>query len=419
MKKELGKLDFLAKAQIVAEQENWSLLNQCLQHLLQSKSLGVTNHQQILNWALEILNCGDFQDRWDVAKIFPSLGKQAIAPLIDILQDEDADEELRWFAVRILGEFHDSTVISALVDLLKTSDNEELSAMATTALANQGKSAITALVDLLTQEEWRLLAVRGLAHIRTKETITPLLSVVNDSQALVRAMAIEALGSFHDPLVLPVLLAALKDVAASVRKEAVIALGVRSDLKDRLNLVKVLKPLLWDFNLDVCQQTAIALGRLGTDETAEALFSLWESTVTPLPLQLQAIRALGWVETPLVIAYLKQIFLDDFTAANQQIDVQLLIWQEVITVLGQVQKPDLISIATQTLIDLLKSSHPAINLAEIRKKIAISLGLLADPQAVVCLQSLLSDRDSVVQLHAIAALRKFPDAIREAIPSQI
>lgn len=412
-------MDFLAKAEIVAEQENWSLLNQCLQHLLQSKTLGVANDRQVLNWALEILHCGDFQDRWDVAKIFPSLGKPAIAPLIDILQDEDADEELRWFAVRILGEFHDSAVISALVDLLKTSDNEELSAMATTALANQGKSAITALVDLLTQEEWRLLAVRGLAHIRTKETITPLLSVVNDSQVLVRAMAIEALGSFHDPLVLPVLLGALKDVAASVRKEAVIALGVRNDLKDRLNLVKVLKPLLWDFNLDVCQQAAIALGRLGTDEAAEALFSLWESAVTPLPLQLQAIRALGWVETPQAIAYLKQIFLHDFANANQQIDGQLLIWQEVITVLGQVQKNNLISIATQVLIDLLNSSHPAINLAEIRKKIAISLGLLADPQAVVCLQNLLSDRDSVVQLHAIAALRKFPDAIREAIPLQI
>lgn len=412
-------MDFLAKAEIVAEQENWSLLNQCLQHLLQSKTLGVANDRQVLNWALEILYCGDFQDRWDVAKIFPSLGKPAIVPLIDILQDEDADEELRWFAVRILGEFHDSAVISALVDLLKTSDNEELSAMATTALANQGKSAITALVDLLTQEEWRLLAVRGLAHIRTKETITPLLSVVNDSQVLVRAMAIEALGSFHDPLVLPVLLGALKDVAASVRKEAVIALGVRNDLKDRLNLVKVLKPLLWDFNLDVCQQAAIALGRLGTDEAAEALFSLWESAVTPLPLQLQAIRALGWVETPQAIAYLKQIFLYDFANANQQIDGQLLIWQEVITVLGQVQKNNLIPIATQVLIDLLNSSHPAINLAEIRKKIAISLGLLADPQAVVCLQNLLSDRDSVVQLHAIAALRKFPDAIREAIPLQI
>ncbi|MFB2892247.1 HEAT repeat domain-containing protein [Aerosakkonemataceae cyanobacterium BLCC-F50] len=404
-------MDFLAKATIAAEQENWSLLNQCLQHLLQSKSLVASNNQQILNWALESLTWGDFQERWDVAKIFPSLGKQAIAPLINILEDEEADEELRWFAARILGEFNDLSVISALVELLKSSESEELSAMATTALANQGKSAITALTDLLEQEEWRLLAVRGLAHIRTKETITPLLSVVNDSKVLVRAMTIEALGSFHDPLVLPALLEALKDVAASVRKEAIIALGVRSDLKDRLNLVSVLKPLLWDFNLEVCQQTAIALGRLGTDEAAEALFSLWQSKVTPLPLQLQAIRALGWVETPQAIAYLKQVFLQDFAGSDRQLDSQLLIWQEVITVLGQVQAANLIPLATQVLIELLNSSHPAMNFAEIRQKLANSLGLLADPQAVDSLQSLLSDRDTVVRLHAIAALKKLLCAI--------
>ena len=404
-------MDFLATATIAAAQENWSLLNQCLQHLLQSKSLVTGNHQQILNWALEILTWGDFQDRWDVAKLFPSLGKQAIAPLINILQDEEAEEEFRWFAARILGEFNESEVISALVDLLKTAKSEELTAIATTALANQGKNAITALTDLLNQEEWRLLAVRGLAHIRTKETITPLLSVVHDSNVLIRVMAIEALGSFHDPLIVPVLLAALKDVAASVRKEAVIALGVRNDLKDQLNLVKVLKPLLWDFNLEVCQQTAIALGRLGTDEAANALFSLWESKVTPLPLQLQAIRALGWVETPQAIAYLKQIFQQDFANSARQLDYQLLIWQEVITVLGQVQAANLIPVATQVLIELLNSSHPAMNFAEIRQKLANSLGLLADPQAVDCLQSLLSDRDAVVQLHAIAALKKFPCAI--------
>lgn len=404
-------MDFLAKATIAAGQENWSLLNQCLQHLLQSKSLVASNHQQILDWALEILTWGDFQDRWDVAKIFPGLGKQAIAPLINILQDEEADEELHWFTARILGEFNDSAVISALVELLKTSDNEELTAMATTALANQGKNAIAALTELLNQEEWRLLSVRGLAHIRTKETITPLLSVVNDSNVLVRTIAIEALGSFHGPLILPVLLAALKDVAASVRKEAVIALGVRSDLKDRLNLFKVLKPLLWDFNLEVCQQTAIALGRLGTYEAAEALFSLWESKVTPLPLQLQAIRALSWVETPQAIAYLKQVFQQDFAGDEQQTDFQLLIWQEVITVLGQVQAANLIPVTTQVLIELLNSSHPAMNYAQVRQKLANSLGLLADPQAVDCLQSLLSDRDAVVQLHAIAALKKFTCAI--------
>ncbi|MGA9378322.1 MAG: HEAT repeat domain-containing protein [Phormidium sp.] len=382
-------MNFLAKATIAATQENWSLLNQCLQHLLQSESLAASNNQQILNWAVEILTWGDFQDRWDVAKLFPSFGQQAIAPLIDFLQDEETDEELRWFAARILGDFHDSAVISGLVDLLKNSESEELTAMATTALANQGKIAITALTDLLNQEKWRILAVRGLAHIRTKETIIPLLSVVNDSQVLVRTIAIEALGSFHDPLVLPVLLAGLKDVAASVRKEAVIALGVRCDLKDRLNLVKVLKPLLWDFNLDVCQQAAIALGRWGTDEAADALFSLWESAVTPLPLQLQAIRALVWVETPQAIAYLKQVFQQDFADSDRQMDSQLLIWQEVITVLGQVQAANLIPLATQVLIELLNSRHRAMNFAEIRQKLAISLGLLADPQAVDCLQFLL------------------------------
>ncbi|MFB2834531.1 HEAT repeat domain-containing protein [Floridanema evergladense] len=404
-------MDFLAKATIAAEQENWSLLNQCLQHLLHSKSLVANHQQQILDWALEILNWGDFQDRWDVAKFFPSLGKQAIAPLIKILEDEEADEELRWFAARILGEFNDADAISALVDLLKSAESEELSVMATTALANQGKNAITALSDLLDREEWRILAVRGLAHIRSKETITPLLSVVNDAKVLVRATAIEALGSFHDPLVLPVLLAALKDVAATVRKEAVIALGVRSDLKDRLNLVKVLKPFLWDFNIEVCQQSAIALGRLGTDEAADALFSVCQSSVTPLPLQLQAIRSLGWVETPQAIAYLKQVFEQDFAASAQQMDSQLLIWQEVITVLGQVQTANLIPIATQVLIELLKSSHPAMNFAEIRQKLANSLGLLADPQAVDSLQSLLSDQDTVVRLHAIAALKKLLCAI--------
>jgi HEAT repeat protein len=406
-------LDFLAKATIASEQENWLLLNQCLQHLVRSKSLAADNEQQILNWALDVLSWGDFQERWDVAKIFPSLGKGAIAPLISILQDEEAEEELRWFAARILGDFNDPAVITGLVDLLKNAPSEELSTMATTALASLGKEAIGALTDLLHQEEWRLLAVRGLAHIRTKETITPLLSVATDAQVQVRAIAVEALGSFHNPLVIPVLLGALKDVAAVVRKEAVIALGVRTDLQERLNLVQVLKPFLWDFNIEVCQQTAIALGRLGTDEAADALFSLWESKVTPLPLQLQAIRALGWVKTPKAIAYLKEIFLKDSLNSVPQINSHLLIWQEVISVLGQIEVVNLIPLATEILIEILNSAHPAISISLIRQKLAISLGLLGDPQAVESLRILLADEEVVVRLHAIAALKKFPYASAE------
>jgi len=402
-------LDFLQRATIAAQQENWSLLNQCLQHLLEGKSWQKADSLQVLNWALEILIAGDFQERWDVAKIFPALGKRAIAPLIAILSDEDAEEELHWFGARILGDFNDPAVISAMVELLKNAESEDLSAIAVTALASLGKDAIAALTNLLNQEEWRLLAVLGLANIRTKEVISPFLAVVNDPQVQVRAAAIEALGSFHDPRIPSVLIAALKDVAAIVRKEAVIALGVRTDLRDKLDLVNVLKPLLWDFNIEVCQQAAIALGRLGSDAAVDALFQLWQSSVTPLPLQLEAIRSLGWVSTSKAINYLREIMKQNPDLINLK-NSQLPIFQEIITVLGRVENQYLISVATEVLVEFWRS-HPAIKYPEIRQAVAMSLGQLGDSQGIDLLLNLLEDEDLSVRLHAIAALKKFPTAI--------
>jgi HEAT repeat protein len=97
------------------------------------------------------------------------------------------------------------------------------------------------------------------------------------------------------PRIPPVLLNALNDPAAVVRKEAVIGLGLRTDLGEELDLLARLKPLLYDFNWDVCQQAAIALGRLGTDEAADALFNVLKSPATPVPLQIDFVRAwAGW-----------------------------------------------------------------------------------------------------------------------------
>ncbi|HEY9797962.1 MAG TPA: HEAT repeat domain-containing protein, partial [Leptolyngbyaceae cyanobacterium] len=274
----------LEQATAAAQQGNWSLLNQHLQHLplgknatdagSESAPLNDTDLEQVLNLALDVLEAGDFQERWDVAKLFPKLGAIAIAPLIEILQDDEAELELRWFAGRILGEFNHPTVITTLVDLLKTAEDEELSTMAAAALASLGDSAVEALTGLLADPESRLLATTSLSQIRRPEIIAPLLSVVNDPQVSVRSTAIEALSSFHDSRVPPVLLNALDDPAATVRKEAVIGLSLRSDLGEELDLLNRLKPLLYDFNREVCQQAAIALGRLGTDEAADALFEV-------------------------------------------------------------------------------------------------------------------------------------------------
>jgi HEAT repeat protein len=405
----------LEQATVAAQQGNWSLLNQHLQHLplgknatdaaTESAPLNDTDLEQILNLALDVLEAGDFQERWDVAKLFPKLGAIAIAPLIEILQDDEADLELRWFAGRILGGFNHPTVITTLVDLLKTAEDEELSTMAAAALASLGDSAVEALTGLLADPESRLLATTSLSQIRRSEIIAPLLSVVNDPQVSVRSTAIEALSSFHDPRVPPVLLNALDDPAATVRKEAVIGLSLRSDLGEELDLLNRLKPLLYDFNREVCQQAAIALGRLGTDEAADALFEVIKSPATPVPLTYDFIRALGWVGTVKSLDYLQQ--------ALAHVSVECVV--EIVRVLGRLEKPALKTKAAQILIDFLNSEHPARQVATVKQAVAQAWGELGEVGAIDALIGLLANPVDSVRLHAIAALKNFPSVHQQLI----
>lgn len=388
----------LEQAQIAAQQGDWSWLAQCLQQLLDTKKsssvpLAEQKDLQLLALALDVLVGGDFSARWKVAKLFPSIGTAAVTPLITILQDDDADLELRWFAARILGEFDDPQVIPALVELLQTSGDHDLNAMAAEALANLGPSAIAHLTNLLTEARTRLLAVRSLCQIRRTETIAPLISVVHDPQIAVRATAIEALSSFHDPQVPPVLIQALSDPAAQVRRPAVSGLGFRADLIQELDLVQVLQPLLQDVDLEVCQQAAIALGRLGTESAAAALFQVLQSPATLV--QVPIVRALAWIETSWSLEYLQQAL---------SLESALAAYPEIATVLGRVEQPDLIPQAVQILIDLLHSG-PATQDPLVKQSIAQSLGQLGSPSAVTPLIELLA-ADAGVRLHAIAALKK-------------
>ncbi|MBD2242260.1 HEAT repeat domain-containing protein [Nostoc sp. FACHB-888] len=390
----------LVQAQTAHDTADWSSLIQYLQQLI----LGidsehpeiVKNREYLLKLTLSMLEMGDFQQRWEITKALTRLGNIAIPPLIEILEDEDTEEELRWYAARTLGEFQHPEAIAPLVELLKTDDDEELKAIAATAIGQMGTVAIAALSELLLDEDTRLLAVRSLSCIPQTETITPLLSVVQDSQATIRTAAIEALSSFHDERVPPVLLNALDDIAATVRRAAVLGLGFRPDLREALDLVTRLQPKLYDFNIDVCCAAAVSLSRMGCDEAAqELLFKVLISPHTPLPLQLETIRTLVWVGTPSSLEYLQ-------TAFNQTTSETL--WQEIVTVLGRVQKPQTTQ-AAEILLQILQSQHPATKIANVKSAIALSLGQLGEMQAIEPLISLLADSNVSVRLHAIAALK--------------
>ncbi|MEG4583085.1 HEAT repeat domain-containing protein [Microcoleus sp. MON1_C5] len=393
--------NILQKAQVAADRQNWSGLVECLQEVTAKGSKPQEQHilEQAVSLAIQALEWGDFQDRWEIAKVLPNLGNGAIAPLIAVLEDEDADTEPRWFAARILGKFDRPEVIQALVELVKNSD-EELSQIAAETLGNLGQTAIESLATLLQQKDSRQFATAALAQIRRTETIAPLLSVVADSQVAVRAAAIDALSSFHDSRIPPVLVAALKDPATAVRKEAVRSLGARTYLDAELDLVNLLKPLLSDIRLEVCQQAAIAIGRVKTDAAAAALFELLRSPTTPVELQIETVRALSWMETATALAYLHQTLRAPFTNINSTV------YEEIVTVLGRVEKPELKAVAAEILIDLLKTNHPTVQEGVSKKSLALGLGKLGDMRGLDALISMLGDADSSVRLHCMAALKQ-------------
>ncbi len=382
----------LETAEAAAKERNWPLVIQFLKNYQPETS----QVEKFLNLVLQVFLEGDFQQRWDIVSSFPKLGKEAIAPLLSILTDEQAELETRWFAGRILGEFDEPEVVISLTEMIQQSEDEDLSAVATDALANIGESAISALTELLSHPQSRLSAVRSLAQIRRSETVEPLLSVVSDSQAEVRAIAIEALGSFHDRRVLPILLRCLKDPAAAVRKEAVIALGMRSASQAEFDLGGQIQHLLYDLNPEVCQQAVIALGRIGSKGAAnEILFQLLKSPTTPCWLKQETVRALSWTANTSTLSYLQEGLL--WSDAS--------VCREIITALGSYREPNLRNQATQILIDFLLSGQENARQVQIKQTVAMSLGHLGDPRALLPLEELSADTDLGVQLHAIAALK--------------
>lgn len=398
----------LTTAQAAAERGDWSAIVPILQHFLlePASDQAATDGDRLLDLALQVLKYGDFQEQWEVAKLFSQLGDRPIAPLITLLQDEAAELESRWFAARILGDLNNPVAIRALVEQLQASDDDDLSQMAAEALANLGTDAIAALTSLLEPSETRLFAAQALAQIQHSASVTPLLTVVTDSNPMIRGLAIAALGNFPDARVPPVLVNALRDPVASVRRAAIAGLAVRTDLSTPLDLVERLSTCLWDLNLSVCQQAALALGRFKDDHAVAALSRVL-TTQSPAVLQLDCVRALGWIGTSAALTALFGVW--ELAASNEGLTSgSRSLVSEIVIVLGRWGEPALKPVAAQRLIEAL--DQPVVGEdTTLRQAIATALGELKQPLALEPLIQLLADSHPGVRLHAIAALKALSD----------
>jgi HEAT repeat protein len=396
-------MDFLELGRSIARQ-HWADVVRSVQEILNQASapdeprLSPTQQQTVLEALLLALEWGDFQVRWEVAKVLPTLGDGAIAPLLDWLQDDEADPEVQWFVVRMLGSWAGAGAIDRVLDILQ-SGTPELQAMAVLVLVQHGNGIVDRLKPLLAQAESRRLAVQVLAGIRSRETLEVLLTTVTDDDPEVRMMALDALSSFQDDRLGSVFSQAIADPVASVRQTAAMAIGFCQTMPMR-SRVEHLAPLLWDVQLSVCCAAASSLGRVDHGEAIAALRKVLFSQPLPVNLGLEVVRSLFHIGTAEAIDGLSDYLIQSIASPD---DTALALSSDILCLLGRVESSPAKSIALEALLDCLEQPQLRPN----DRILAITaLGQLKILRSIDTLILQLIHPSSKLRLHIIHALQQ-------------
>jgi HEAT repeat protein len=383
----------LAQAEIAAARSNWSAVITCLQQC------GSLEDPRWLDLAQDVLENGDFQLRWDVAKLLPQFGRNAIDRLLTILADDEADPEVQWFALRALTDRPDPTIAATLLQVIQSSD-PELTPIAIHALAQMGGKVLPAIVAQLDQPASRFAATQILAQMHDRSVVEYLLPLAQDPDAQVRQITIDALGRFHAPTIAAVLLKALTDPVPTVRLAAITA--VRFCWKDdpALDWVKAIGPLLNDPDIAVGIQAAIALGNIGHVEAIPPLMQALRSAPIPDQQAIALVRSLLILDLPQVIT-----LWDSLTIAPRL---------ELIRHLGQRQA------GQASLVTWLEQDPIVAQSQPLRHELVRAIGQQGTIMAIEPLINQLAHTDRRDRLHVIAALKQLAtlmpaDAVRQQL----
>jgi HEAT repeat protein len=361
-------------------------------------SLPAEDHNAWLNLALQVLEGGDFQSRWQVAKLLPNFGFNAIESLLLILADEEADPDVQWFAIRVLAETEHPAIVPALCQILQHPETPELQVVAANALAQIGPKVIPAITQLLPIADLRPAITQTLSQIRHRETIPYLLELAKDDDATVRAIAVEALGSFHSPEIAQILLISLKDYASPVRLAAIAAVSFCLNDLPEVNWVSVITPLLSDLNLEVSRQAATVLGKIATPEALASLVAALESPHLPELLAIAIVRAIVHSDRAEALKQLASVWAMPHLTKHTRI--------ELCRTCGQLEQVGSQTVAVHLLVDWLQTDRAVATAPELRQAIVLALGQIGHETALEPLMQQLQDTEPRVRLHVIAALKQ-------------
>lgn len=337
-----------------------------------------------------IAQLSDSTKRDNAAKELIKLGADAVPPLIDALQTQDAGLVLT--CQHILARIPAATPM--LTKTLATTTHHPIvrARVAATLGINKEKSAISALLDALDDQYFtvRVSAALALGNIGDAQVIPSLLPLLKDKDGEVRSAACVAIAKFSDPSTFDdITNVLLDDPLIEVRQSAVRALGDTKHPAAVPFLMEALRDSFWWFERE--QATADLL---------DAIEKMGPAVVESL------IDALGDKEaTVRKYAAIMLGNLSDIRAIEELGMALYDLHHEV----GEAAANALVKFGAQAVDILTESlSHPE---AAIREHAVIALAKIQDARVVPVLIEMLQDPERNVQKQAIIALGNLKDAL--------
>ena len=169
-----------------------------------------------LDTLLDNLTSGDDMGAEKAALALRELGEQAIKPLSELLEAEDADT--RWWSIRTLALFNSHKTTKYLLKGLSDPDIGVQQCAALGLRENPTSTAIPELIALLGHEDQILSRLAGDALIAVgKKASQALVNVVENGKQRAKTEAVRALSFIGDQASIPALFKVLEDGSMMMR----------------------------------------------------------------------------------------------------------------------------------------------------------------------------------------------------------
>lgn len=235
-------------------------------------------------------------------RIFHDLANGSmLAHLLDHLEDEAfRQKEIVYLVLHHLGK----ETVEAVIPRIVASDCQFARKALTTALLRLGTSAVTALLSLLTDDNWQVVraAALVLGEMRNRAAVKGLALTAYHEDIRVRLESIRSLAEIGGREATMVLLDLFRDQNRTIRRQVILWLGVtrnESALQPLLDLVMQL-----DYsgkNLTLKKEALLAIGRIKDPRALETLIRLVRKWHVLFPgrweeLKILALEAIGRLE---------------------------------------------------------------------------------------------------------------------------